>query len=278
MLTITTIVSYFRDGIERKVAKKVEERFQKALELLKVEELDRSRSKAFTVTGFELFHAGSKHSIFGSLVGIPINYEYERVEEVPLSEVTISGQPVQWNEKSRELCRESLVLTEDEQIFGIMREILHTQTFKIYIDCFYPIIAVALGYGLGHNLNNHFQLFTRPLSLRMMMYFIVGFFTYGTYVFSTDTTACYYDALVDKKLAELGERWIIAGNSFYEKMLKKNVAIRTLTGDNSVYTASGNINYLIRQKAMPLTTRKKYFEQKYQKLFDTPTETRNTPI
>lgn len=44
-------------------------------------------------------------------------------------------------------------------------------------------------------------------------------------------------------------------------MLKKNVAIRNLTGAN-IYTASGNENNILRQKTLPLTVRKTFFELK----------------
>lgn len=57
-----------------------------------------------------------------------------------------------------------------------------------------------------------------------------------------------------------------AGIRFYDKILKKNVALRNLTGQN-IYTAMGNENYLLRQKSLPLTARKSFFELK-KKEFD----------
>lgn len=56
-----------------------------------------------------------------------------------------------------------------------------------------------------------------------------------------------------------------AGITFYDKMLKKNVAIRNLTGSN-IYTALGNENSFIRQKTLPLTIRKSFFEMKKKEL------------
>lgn len=58
----------------------------------------------------------------------------------------------------------------------------------------------------------------------------------------------------------------VAGITFYDKMLKKNVALRNLTGEN-IYTALGNENFVLRQKSIPLTMRKSFFETK-KKEFD----------
>jgi hypothetical protein len=49
---------------------------------------------------------------------------------------------------------------------------------------------------------------------------------------------------------------------FYQKLLKKNMACRELTGDLSEYTAMGNENFMLRQKRLPLTSRKNFFEMK----------------
>lgn len=65
---------------------------------------------------------------------------------------------------------------------------------------------------------------------------------------------------IDEKLANLGENFVDAGIRFYDKLLKKNIAIRELTGDQSEYTALGNENYMIRNKTIPLILRKRYFE------------------
>lgn len=43
------------------------------------------------------------------------------------------------------------------------------------------------------------------------------------------------------------------------------MALRTLLEDDT-YTAKGNENYLVRQKSMPLTVRKSYFELRLEEL------------
>lgn len=76
------------------------------------------------------------------------------------------------------------------------------------------------------------------------------------------------DSDIDKKLATFGRTFIEAGIRFYDKLAKKNIACRELTGDESQYTALGNENFILRQKRLPLTTRKSFFEEKLKELVE----------
>lgn len=100
-----------------------------------------------------------------------------------------------------------------------------------------------------------------------MLYTICGIFGYGLYSFSQDMSEIYFDTDVDKQLAKLGPDVVDAGARFYDKVLKKNVAVRKLTEDD-YYTAKGNVNYMIRQKAAPLTVRKEFFVSGYKEFVD----------
>lgn len=90
-------------------------------------------------------------------------------------------------------------------------------------------------------------------------------FGYGVYAFLTDYTQVYYDASVDKELCDAGPEFMDAGVRFYDKLLRKNIAIRNLVNDNS-YTVKGNEQILMRQKSLPLTIRKSYFEMRLEEL------------
>lgn len=77
-----------------------------------------------------------------------------------------------------------------------------------------------------------------------------------------------YDGETDEALAALGRGFTEAGVRYYDKLLKKNVACRELTGDDSEFTAMGNENYYIRNKRLPLTVRKAFFEVKLEDLIE----------
>lgn len=97
------------------------------------------------------------------------------------------------------------------------------------------------------------------------MYSILGLFGLGSWSFMKDFNQVSTDAEIDKKLASLGPQFVAAGYIYYDKHLKKNIALRNLIGDDT-YTALGNENYLLRQKSMPLTARRSFFEEKWRDL------------
>lgn len=97
------------------------------------------------------------------------------------------------------------------------------------------------------------------------MYSILGLFGIGSWSFLKDFNQVSYDADIDKELASLGPEFVQAGVRYYDKILKKNMALRALIGDDT-YTAKGNTNYFIRQKSLPITIRKSFFEEKLAEL------------
>lgn len=99
----------------------------------------------------------------------------------------------------------------------------------------------------------------------MVMYTILSIFGYGLYSLLTDFTQVHYDTAIDKELCDVGPEFMDAGVRFYEKLLKKNISVRNLLGDAS-FSAKGNVNSFIRQKTVPLTIRKSYFELRLNQL------------
>ena len=94
------------------------------------------------------------------------------------------------------------------------------------------------------------------------MYSILSGFGYGLWALFRDGTQHFYEREVDETLASLGPEVSNAGVRFYEKQLAKNIAIRGLSGDHSVYTSKGNLTYLFRNRHVPLTERKAFFKAK----------------
>lgn len=102
--------------------------------------------------------------------------------------------------------------------------------------------------------------------MRLVMYSILSGFGYGMWALFRDGTQHYYEREADETLAKLGPEVASAGVRFYEKQLDKNISIRGLSDDRSVYTAKGNLTYLFRNSHVPLTERKTFFEKKLEEL------------
>ncbi|XP_062550674.1 transmembrane protein 177-like [Armigeres subalbatus] len=252
----------YKNGEQRQVSDKLQQRFNRAVQLLNLSNIERKYVSPFMVYGFDVSNAGSMKARFGGVVGIPINFQYDNSTDIEKSDMLIGNRKVDWASEGGKLLDECLILSEDEQVFGIAREILTLNTNKRLIQAIIPTVSWFFTYSAASSINQRCNFYVRPLSLRLMLYAICSLFGYGLYSFSQDMTEIYYDTDVDKQLAALGPEVVDAGARFYDKVLKKNVAVRKLTGDD-YYTAKGNVNYLIRQKATPLTIRKEFFVTDY---------------
>lgn len=98
------------------------------------------------------------------------------------------------------------------------------------------------------------------------MYSILTGFGFGLWALFRDGTQHYFEREADEALANMGAEVSSAGVRFYEKLLAKNISIRGLSGDKSVYTAKGNLTFLFRNPHVPLTERKSFFEKKLKEL------------
>lgn len=148
---------------------KVIRRFNTALDVLKLEENDRKNVHAFTVFGQDLFHAGTTKSKFGGLVGIPSNYSYDNISQIERSDIKLKTDSIRWSSPDGERLEKALVLAEDEQVFGIAREILMTNSFQPALNTLYPTICTFFMYSLGKYFNVKLMLLQRPFSVNRKM-------------------------------------------------------------------------------------------------------------
>ncbi|XP_030375530.1 transmembrane protein 177 [Scaptodrosophila lebanonensis] len=257
-------VQCYENGVERAVPSIVQTRLEKALDMLHTE-LHRKSLRSFTVFGFDLYYAGSTKYRFGGALGIPVNYGYTSPDDINYSEIRFRNKKIEWNSPSSKLLQQSLVLDETEQIFGFCKTVLQLKTNYVLLNSIFPSLSFLMVYSVGHYLNLRLNLFARHISVRMVMYTILALFGIGSCTFMKDYNQVSTDVEIDKYLATLGTDLVAAGMRYYDKQLNKNIALRQLSGDDS-YTALGNENYVLRQKSMPLTARKLFFEQKWHDL------------
>jgi hypothetical protein len=256
---------FFRNGQEKKVSQVLENRFVLALNSLKISDSERNYFTPFMVSGFDLYSFGSTKLLNGSFIGVPVNFSYTAADEIPKADVMVQGSTqIDWNSQGGKLLQEGLILSEEEQVFGMCKEICECQTNKVLFNSLYLVASMLFYYGVTSTINAKHQLFRRPLSLRLVLYTLAGLFTTGLYWTIKDATQIYIDKSIDEHLSQLGITFLAAGVCYYDKILKKNKAIRELTGGNE-FTANGNHNHLIRTMTQPLTERKAYFEQQFKK-------------
>lgn len=251
---------YCSSGFERAVPDKIQRRFEQALDACECNEFERTFLKPFMAYGFDTVAIGSTKSRFGAFVGVPANYMYDTPTSIDTGKIQLKCENIAWSSEDGQKLREALVLTEDEQIFGVARSILQVKSHKLLLSSMYAPVALFTVYAMGATINRRGNLYVRPLGLRSVLYGILSLFGYGLYTFMTDFTEVWYDTSIDKQMCDKGPEFVEAGVRFYQKALQKNVAIRNLSKDTHSYTVSGNENFGLRQRSMPLTVRKSYFE------------------
>ena len=169
------------------------------------------------------FIVGSTKYKYGALLGVPTNYFYNHPSDIEKSIIQLRNKPIDWDTKYGKMLEEALVLSEDEQVFGMAREILQLRSHKILLNAIYPCSTVLVIYTMASILNDRLRLLQRPFSVRGIMYSLLAFFGAGLYCLMQDVTQVYYDQETDKQLSSLGIDGVVdAGVRFYDKLLKKN--------------------------------------------------------
>lgn len=251
-----------RNGEAVPVSSKVIERLNKAKDLLQFSSLEKDLIKPFTVFGFDIFAAGSTKSKCGGVIGIPSNYQIDNVDDLKKETICYQGNKIDWDSTAGKLLEEALILNEDEQIFGMCKALLQVQNYNYLLNSVFPTISFFMVYSVGNYLNSSLGLLSKPFSLRLCMYTILGLFGFGSWSFMKDYNQVTKDTEIDIKLSAMSPKMIEGGVGYYNKQLNKNIALREIANNNT-YTAKGNCNYFLRQKSLPLTLRKSYFEEKH---------------
>lgn len=83
-----------------------------------------------------------------------------------------------------------------------------------------------------------------------------------------DTCTLLLEDRVERNVAALGEEYVQGGVEYYEKILKRNIALRTLLGSQGEkrFTACGNDNTLFRTRTLPNTMRYDNMKKALQKV------------
>lgn len=157
----------------------------------------------------------------------------------------------------------SLVYSEKAQLYGIASEIKMSQTPKFQLDCFYATLPCVSYYAVTNYFNKKFNLYARPLTFRLILYALSATLVVGQYFMLKDLTQTYFEQKIDEELKEKNVVFAEGGKELCGKLMARNVALRELMGapGKRMFTAYGNETSLIRQKHVPLTERRLFFEK-----------------
>ncbi|VEN63708.1 unnamed protein product, partial [Callosobruchus maculatus] len=197
----------YRKGVAVGLPDKLIERFQKTLEILQVKKDDQHLYKPFFCYGFDVLSAGSAYSRFGVRVGLPFYFTHESKDEIDKSRIKISEDSIIWDKEEAEKLLDSMVMSENSQLYAMAKEILYRQSPKPILDVFAAMTSSIGLYGICHHLNNKFNFYARPRHLRYTMYAFVAIFMYGFYATTKDLSQIYFEEKIDKSLKQMDTRF-----------------------------------------------------------------------
>lgn len=141
-------------------------------------------------------------------------------------------------------------------------EIKMRQTWKPVLDILYGTTTAMFAYSISNAINVRSNLYSKPRSIRLIMYCLVAIFSCTTYFMLKDLTNVHLEKSIDEELQKTDLIFIEGGKEFYTKILERNKALREILGSKGerMFTALGNENTYLRTKHMPIVQRKSFFE------------------
>ena len=108
----------------------------------------------------------------------------------------------------------------------------------------------------SYSFNRKANLFLRPVQIRVTLYALLGGLAFTTWMFINDFTTYRWEENADERAAGISEEYAKGALEFYSKTLQRNLALRSLLGDEGLklYTSLGNDRETFRTKHVPFVT------------------------
>jgi len=204
-------------------------------------------------------HKGSLQLRSGALIGLPSTFYYQTVGDVERNFILVGQEKVDWNSSAGKELQSALVLSDKAKAFVIAREIFHAKSLTVHIDALLQLSCLLSAYYSGIWLNNSLLLTLRlkPWA-RFIAFSMIGVVWLAFYIMISDGSHCWYDNRVDRVAAKLRKIYAEGGVEYYEKVLQRNCALRTLLGSKGAkqFTRYGNVVSLWRNRSVQLTSRR----------------------
>ncbi|CAL7940677.1 unnamed protein product [Xylocopa violacea] len=252
---------YGFDGEEIPIREDIQQTIQNVMDDLNVSERFRNTITFFNVHDVDIYHAGYTLTKFGAIIGIPVNFEYQKVESITDQTISLQYVSIDWSTEPAKQFRESLVLSENAKKFAIAWGILSVTSLS------YPNIIsytpdVFLGYALYYLYFRKcdFAKYSKTVFLSTICVLtIYTLLTVTDVILARGRTKSF-----NKQLTALGSDYIDGGAEYYEKLTKRNKALRILLGERGKYWFQSNgdkVTWFLNENR-PISKQLRYFNAK----------------
>ena len=245
--------------------------FQQVFDKVLWDPLSEANVEFFTIYGQDIRHRGSTFSSHGAIIGIPAHFKNRSVVDIEKDKITLNNASIDWNSPSGQQLIDSLILSEKARQFAIARELFYVHTFHMYVKAALVGVSFISAYWMGAAANAVYGLSRRlPTASRAVVYSLFAGVGATLYCFASDNYSWYRDRKSDRKAAQLGLDYAEGGVEFYSKLLQRNIALRSLAGQEGSkrYTAYGNEIHFWRSPNVPLTSRRDKMQELVKSLQD----------
>lgn len=181
--------------------------------------------------------------------------------------ITFRNIQVNWNPEINKEFQKSLILSKDAQKFLMARKILTvTENYLLYeiLDLSFNTLIGIIIYELLYLTLK----VTKKQRGKNIFCMSIATFTSGFLCLLTSNAQDYYRELqLNEKMAMLNDKYIKGGIEYYEKLSKRNKALRVLLGKKGTYlfTPNGDENTFF-EKSIPISDQIDYFKAKIQNI------------
>lgn len=102
------------------------------------------------------------NSSYYGWVGIPLNFFYTSTHDIDRFNLKLRNETINWNSKYGELLEKSMVLTDDEKLFGITKSVMELHNYNYIHRSLVPTFTVFGLYCSTQWINRRFGLFHIP--------------------------------------------------------------------------------------------------------------------
>ncbi|KAK7072876.1 hypothetical protein SK128_018166 [Halocaridina rubra] len=255
-----------KDGIPVRLPKNILPLVEAALNDIDISKAKQSLIFPYIGYGFDIFHAGSTLLSRKCVLGLPISFKYSNFEDFDVTGIVVNNEPVPWSSPEGKSLQQSLILSDDAKKFAIARELVHIDSSEPILKGVFTSSVMCMCYIFASTVNKRLNFYARPRNLRLCFYTLVSCFGYAFWALGNDLTCVSNEASADETVANISETYARGGLEFYEKILQRNIALRSLIKDRgeALYTAFGNDRVLLRTRHMAFSERRDYMKTRLQ--------------
>ncbi|KAK6166657.1 hypothetical protein SNE40_023297 [Patella caerulea] len=188
----------------------------------------KQETEIFTVSGIDIISRGSISSVWGSIIGIPINLNCKSVTDLEKEKITIDNQEINMDSPQGKQLGPLMIFSEKAKLFAISRELSKINDgLAFHEENMVAPISLILGSMINYVLHEKLRFRTR-LAYRLLVYGFVGL----CYIRIREGMKFHKELDGDKHAVNQSLELVEGGIEFIDKLIEQNKTVPTVLGSD----------------------------------------------